>query len=98
MGRDMRPRRRLSIVLSTVLGTLWVTAGHALAGNIDGGQGTIGETNDKIVTLFGFAVIVGIPTFALIMSLGQWRLDKRKDKRLAAAKARTATRDKRLGW
>jgi hypothetical protein len=70
----------------------------ALAGEHDGGEGLWGETNDKVVTNAGFALIVGIPTFILIMSLIQWRLDKRKDRRLAAAKARKARADLRGGW
>jgi hypothetical protein len=70
----------------------------ALAGEHDGGEGLYGETNDKVVTNAGFALIVGIPIFLLIMSLIQRRLDKRKDARLAAAKARTARADLRGGW
>jgi hypothetical protein len=70
----------------------------ALAGEHDGGEGLYGETNDKVVTNAGFALIVGIPIFLLIMSLIQWRLDKRKDARLAAAKARRARADLRGGW
>jgi hypothetical protein len=70
----------------------------ALAGEHDGGEGLWGETNDKVVTNAGFALIVGIPIFILIMSLIQWRLDKRKDRRLAAAKARKARAELRGGW
>jgi hypothetical protein len=70
----------------------------ALAGEHDGGEGLWGETNDKVVTNAGFALIVGIPILILIMSLIQWRLDKRKDRRLAAAKARKARADLRGGW
>jgi hypothetical protein len=70
----------------------------ALAGEHDGGEGLYGETNDKVVTNAGFALIVGIPIFLLIMSLIQRRLDKRKDARLAAAKARSARADLRGGW
>ncbi|EHN09903.1 hypothetical protein PAI11_32620 [Patulibacter medicamentivorans] len=89
--------RRLMLLLATTVATLSVTTGTAFA-KIDSGQGTIGENNDLQVTLFGFAVIVGIPAFALVMTLLQGRLDKRKYAKLAAAKARTATRDERLGW
>ncbi len=89
--------RRLTLLVSTLVATLTVSVGTAMAG-IDSGQGTIGENNDLQVTLFGFAVIVGIPAFALVMSLLQWRLDKRKYAKLAAKKARQATRDERLGW
>lgn len=53
----------------------------------DGGEGTIGETNDKIVTNAGFLVIAFFPAFIMAMSLLQFVLEKRKDRRKAAAKA-----------
>lgn len=92
--------RRMLVLLGTILSTLAVTATTAMAANpkLDGGTGTLGENNDLQVTLFGFAVLVGITAFITVMSLLQWRLDKRKYARLAAAKGRAATADKRLGW
>jgi hypothetical protein len=89
--------RRSLVLAATTLATLWVTAGPASA-HIDGGQGLVGETNDLEVTLFGFAIIIGIPAFAGLASLLQWRLDKRKYAKLAAARNRKATSDRRLGW
>jgi len=67
-------------------------AGH------DGGEGWVGESNDKIVTNFGFVLIAFFPLFILLMSLLQGRLDKRKDARKKAAKARAARADLRGGW
>jgi hypothetical protein len=64
----------------------------------DGGEGLWGETNDKVVTYAGFVLIVAFPLLALILSLIQQRLEKRKDLRLAAAKARNARADLRGGW
>ena len=64
----------------------------------DGGEGWWGETNDKVITNAGFAIIAGIPILILILTLIQTRLDKRKDRRLAAAKARKARADVRGGW
>jgi hypothetical protein len=64
----------------------------------DGGEGLYGETNDKVVTNAGFILIVAFPLLVLILSLIQWRLDKRKERRLAAAKARRARADLRGGW
>lgn len=64
----------------------------------DGGEGLWGETNDKVITNAGFIIIAVVPLFLLIMSLTQWRLEKRKDRRLAAAKARKARSDLRGGW
>ena len=58
----------------------------------DGGQGTYGEADDKVVTNAGFIVIAFFPLFILAASLLQWRLDKRKDARKAAAKRRAVER------
>ena len=70
----------------------------ALAGPHDGGEGLYGETNDKVVTYAGFILIVGIPILILILTLIQSSLERRKDRRLAAAKARKARADLRGGW
>ena len=64
----------------------------------DGGEGWWGETNDKVITNAGFIIIAGIPLLVLVLTIIQTRLDKRKDRRLAAAKARKARADLRGGW
>ena len=78
------------------LALLAVTAPAALAH--DGGEGWWGETNDKVITNAGFILIAFFPLFILVMSILQWRLDKRKDARKRAAKARAARADLRGGW
>jgi hypothetical protein len=86
-------------VLATSLLTLAllaVTAPAALAH--DGGEGLWGETNDKVITNAGFILIAFFPLFVLFASLLQWRLDKRKEARKRAAKARVARADVRGGW
>ena len=84
-------------LLTVVL--LALTAPVALASEgHDGGEGWWGETNDKVITNAGFAIIAGVPTLILILSLIQWRLDKRKDRRLAAARERAQRSDMRGGW
>lgn len=80
-------RRTLETLLVALL-ALALTAQSAFAAGHDGGEGWVGETNDKIVTNFGFAVIAFFPLFIFFASLVQWRLDKRKDRRMEAAKAR----------
>ena len=78
---------------------LALTAPVALASEgHDAGEGWWGETNDKVITNAGFAIIAGVPTLILILSLIQWRLDKRKDRRLAAARERAQRSDMRGGW
>jgi hypothetical protein len=86
-----------TIVLTGVFVALAAPLAVASEGH-DGGEGLWGETNDKVITNAGFIIIAAVPVFLLIMSLTQWRLDKRKDRRLAAAKARKARSDLRGGW
>jgi preprotein translocase subunit SecG len=87
--------RALKVSLFTLI-VLAATAPTALAH--DGGEGLWGETNDKVITNAGFVLIAFFPLFILCMSLLQWRLEKRKDARKAAAKARQARADVRGGW
>ena len=88
-------------MVRTALLTLWVlalTAPAALAyPDKDGGNGWYVPADDKVVTNVGFILIAGFPLFILICSLIQWRLEKRKDARKAAAKARLARADARGG-
>ncbi len=85
--------------LKTVLLTLALLAAGAPAALAhDGGEGLWGETNDKVITNAGFILIAFFPLFILAVSLLQWRLEKRKDARKAAAKARKARVDVRGGW
>ena len=81
-------------VLTTV--ALLLSAPAALAH--DGGQGWWGVTNDKVITNAGFIIIAGFPLLITLLSLLQWRLDKRKERRKAAEKARRARADLRGGW
>jgi hypothetical protein len=64
----------------------------------DGGQGTYGEVDDKVTTNAGFIVIGFFPLFILVMSLLQWQLEKRKERRKLAAKRRAGAPEWRGGW
>lgn len=77
--------RRLPTSAVLAITAMLVAAAPALAH--DGGEGLWGETNDRVVTNFGFGLIVFFPLFIFLVSLLQWRLEKRKDQRKAAAKA-----------
>ena len=91
-------RRAVSTLLLSAL-TLLVFAQVALADTEnDHGEGWWGETNDRVVTYAGFILIAFFPLFIFFMSVIQWRLEKRKDLRLKAEKARTARADVRGGW
>ena len=84
---------RLAIL---TLSILLVTAAPAFAH--DGGEGLYGITNDKVVTNFGFILIAFFPLLIFFASLLQHRLDKRKDQRKKAAKARTGAPEWHGGW
>ena len=70
----------------------------ALAGVSHGGEGWYGETSDTVITNAMFLTIIFFPTLILVLSLVQWRLEKRKHARMAAAKARAKNADWRFGW
>jgi preprotein translocase subunit SecG len=88
--------RRLFAALPLTLVTFLLLAPAALAQS-DHGEGWWGETNDKVVTNFGFLLIAFFPVFVLVMSLLQNRLEKRKDAHKRAVKAR-AKRAQQGGW
>jgi hypothetical protein len=77
---------RLPATLVLALTTLLVLAAPVFAH--DGGEGLYGQTDDEVVTNAGFILIIFFPVFCLLASLIQWQLEKRKDRRKAAAKAR----------
>jgi cytochrome c biogenesis factor len=87
---------RLIAVLPLTLASLLLLAPVALAH--DGGQGTYGEANDKVVTNAGFILIAFFPLFVAFMSFLQWRLEKRKERRKAAQKAAGQAAAWRGGW
>jgi hypothetical protein len=91
-------RRALHTLFLTVL-LFALTAPVALAAEgHDGGEGLYGETSDKVVTDAGFIIIAAFPFTVFMLSMLMWVLDKRKERRKKAAKARTARADARGGW
>jgi hypothetical protein len=86
-------------VLTVTIFALWTPVALAAdAEGHDGGEGLYGPANDKVVTYTGFILIAGFPILILILTLIQSALDRRKDRRLAAAKARRERADLRGGW
>jgi hypothetical protein len=92
--------RRFAAVLTVNLVWLALAAPAALAENTDHGEGLWGETDDKVVTNAGFIVIAFFPLFVAVMSVIQWRLDKRKEAKKAAQKQLKSVRGQtwRGGW
>jgi len=88
-------RRVLPLLLLVVTAVL-VAAPAALAH--DGGLGTYGEANDKVVTNAGFILIAFFPLFVFTMSMLQMALDRRKERRKAAHKALAREERIRGGW
>ena len=88
--------RRLTTILLLNLTLLALFAPVVWAQN--SGEGAIGETDDKKVTNAGFILIAFFPLFILLMSLLQWRLDKRKEARKKAVKSAGGDARWRGGW
>ena len=93
----MRRARLIAALITTGI-VMLAFAAPALAGTAHSGEGWYGETNDKVVTNAGFIVIAFFPLLIFCCSMLQWRLDKRKERRKAAEKARRARADVRGGW
>jgi hypothetical protein len=93
--------RRLLTTLALTSLLLLATAAVALADSDvghDGGEGWLGETDDRVVTNAGFILIAAFPLVIFLASMIQSTLDRRKDARKKAAKARAARADVRGGW
>ena len=88
-------RARIAAVFSALVVLLLVAAPSALA---NAGQGWYGESDDKAVTNAMFLTIAFFPVLITVLSLIQWRLDKRKHARVDAQKRRAANADWRGGW
>jgi heme/copper-type cytochrome/quinol oxidase subunit 2 len=88
--------RRLITSLLLTLSLLALSAPMAFAQA--SGEGSYGETDDKVVTNAAFVVIIFFPLFVLFVSLLQWRLEKRKDAKKAAVKSAGGDRRWRGGW
>ncbi|MEZ5123947.1 MAG: hypothetical protein R2736_20680 [Solirubrobacterales bacterium] len=86
--------RRLAVTFTVFAAALLVAAPLALAE--DHGEGTYGVASDKVVTNAGFMVIAFFPLLILVLSLIQWQLEKRKDRRKKLTKKLDA--DWSGGW
>ena len=92
----MRRARIIAVLLISAIALL-AFAAPALATS-HSGEGWYGETDDIVITNAMFLTIIFFPTVIVLLSLIQWRLDKRKHARMDAAKRRAANADWRGGW
>jgi len=67
--------RILSIVLAGLL-VQFAFAAPALANR--GGEGTYGKYDDKVVTNFGFGLMIFFTLLVIVLSVGQALLERRK--------------------
>jgi len=93
----MTRRARIIAALLTTAVLALTFAAPALATS-HSGEGWYGETNDVVITNAMFLTIIFFPTVIIVLSLIQWRLEKRKHARMRAAKRRAASADWRGGW
>ncbi|MEA2309413.1 MAG: hypothetical protein QOI65_1699 [Thermoleophilaceae bacterium] len=81
-------KRRLTAALAAVAAQLLLAA-PAFAKN---GEGLVGETNDKVITLFCLGLVIFFTVVVILGTLIQGRLERRKD-------AKSASRMRqRVGW
>jgi hypothetical protein len=68
-------RAFLTAVSVSVVSLLLAAPAFAL----DNGEGTYGKTDDKIITNFGFGLMIFFALLVVLLSLGQHLLAKRKE-------------------
>lgn len=78
--------RRLVVTSATFALGLLLMAPAVLAADPDHGEGTYGPVTDKNITNVAFMVIIFFPLLCLVLTLIQWKLDSRKERRKKAAK------------
>jgi len=88
--------RRLTTTLLLNISLLALFAPSALAQA--SGEGSYGAADDKVITNTAFIIIAFFPLFVLVVSLLQWRLEKRKDARKSAVKSAGGDARWRGGW
>jgi hypothetical protein len=70
----VKARAWVAALLMTAL--VLLTAAPALAS--DGGEGLYGKANDKVITNFGFGLMIFFTLLVTVLSLAQHMLSKRK--------------------
>lgn len=71
----MTRTRLLTISVAALIVSLLLAA-PALAAK--GGEGLYGKTDDKVITNFGYGLMIFFTLLVTILSVGQWLLERRK--------------------
>ncbi len=90
-------RSRLLLALSTAVTLLLVGAPSALAVTHNG-EGIVGETNDKTISLTMFALMAFFVLVIIVFSLIQSWLEHRKHLRMETAKLQQTATEYKGGW
>jgi hypothetical protein len=69
---------RLAVVLAVAIVAALALAPGALAAD---GEGLVGRTDDKLITLFCLGVVLFFPVLVTVLSIVQGRLEARKERR-----------------
>jgi hypothetical protein len=75
------PAVRTRAALTSLYTLLFLLALAAPAMAEKGGEGLYGKTNDKVITNFGFGLIIFFILLVTGLSVGQHLLDRRKQRR-----------------
>ena len=92
----MRRTRFIAALIS--FGVVLLKTAPAAFGKAYGGEGWYGETSDKTITYAMYLVIIFFPLVIVLLSVIQWRLDKRKHAKMRAARSHAANVDWEGGW
>ena len=74
-------RARAARLIAVAAASLAILAAFAPAALAADGDGLWGPTNDKVVTYWGFGVLLFFTVLVTVLSLIQGRLDNRKERR-----------------
>ncbi|MEJ7875587.1 MAG: hypothetical protein WKF62_02930 [Solirubrobacterales bacterium] len=73
----MNRARRIAFLLAATIATMLLSAPIAMGAD---GEGLYGRTNDMVITIFCFGVIIFFTLFVIGMSILQHRLEGRKER------------------
>jgi uncharacterized membrane protein len=91
-------RRTRFIAALIAFGVVLLAIAPAAFARAYGGEGWYGETSDKTITYAMYLVIIFFPLVIVLLSVIQWRLEKRKHAKMRAARSHAANVDWEGGW